>query len=241
LVKKYIEGETKEQRKKRKNSEKTQQTVPAETKKEIVYETLDFQPNKKIAFVLGNGVSRKPVNPFLLKNYGVIYGCNAIYREFSPDHLIAVDVKMIKEITDKGYHLSNTVWTNPNRFTREIDKINLFNPNLGWSSGPSALNLASTHGYEEIYILGFDYEGIGNKKDLVNNIYAGTFNYKQLNERATYYGNWTRQTNTCIKRYPNIRYIRVINDVNSFVPDSLIGLKNLTHITVENFKKKFVA
>jgi hypothetical protein len=162
-----------------------------------------------------------------------------LYREFIPDHLVAVDAKMIKEITATGYHLKNKVWTNPSRFTREIHGLNLFNPNLGWSSGPSALNLASEHEYSTIYILGFDYEGTGKKKELVNNVYAGTLNYKKTDDRATYFGNWTRQTSTCIKKYTKIKYIRVIENTNSFVPDVLVGIPNLTHITVESFIKRF--
>jgi hypothetical protein len=99
--------------------------------------------------------------------------------------------------------------------------------------------LASTHGYKTIYILGFDYEGIGLRKELVNNVYAGTENYKRENERATYFGNWARQTATCIKKHNTIKYIRVVEDQNSFVPETLSGLINLTHITVDLFKKRF--
>lgn len=235
MVKKIIEGETKEQRKTRKRLEKSNKREQNLIVEPVVPETTTTD----VAFVLGNGVSRKSINLLELKPYGKIYGCNALYREFIPDHLIAVDTKMIREITGKGYHLTNKVWTNPNRYTREIIGLNLFNPNLGWSSGPSALNLASEHESKTIYILGFDYEGVGNKKELVNNLYAGTFNYKNINDRATYFGNWTRQTSICIKKNPKIKYIRVIENASSFVPDVLVGLPNLTHITVENFKKRF--
>lgn len=191
------------------------------------------------AFIIGNGNSRSSINVEDLQTHGVIYGCNALYRTFSPDYLIAVDTKMIREITATGYHLTNSVWTNPNRYSREITGLNLFNPNLGWSSGPSALNLASTHGYDKIYILGFDYEGTGTNKDLVNNIYAGTNNYKKLNERATYYGNWTRQTVTCVKKYPNTKFIRIIETINSFIPDMLVNIPNLSHKTIDEFTKLF--
>jgi hypothetical protein len=241
LVKKIIPGETKEQRKSRKILEKDQKEKSYNNKKKIQENNIIevVENNHNIAFVLGNGVSRSSIPPNLLSKYGKIYGCNALYREYRPDYLIAVDTKMIKEITEAGYHRNNEVWTNPNRYTREIQGLNLFNPNLGWSSGPSALNLASQHRYHTIYILGFDYEGIGKKSELVNNIYAGTHNYKKLNERATYFGNWTRQTSTCIKKNSKVKYIRVVESANSFVPDVLIGLPNLTHVTLESFKKKF--
>ena len=69
----------------------------------------------KTAFVLGNGTSRQSVDLNQLKEHGTIYGCNALYREFNPDYLVAVDTKMIIEINKAGYQHSNEVWTNPNR------------------------------------------------------------------------------------------------------------------------------
>lgn len=192
-----------------------------------------------ISFVLGNGVSRKSINPEKLKQIGKVYGCNALYRSFTPDFLVAVDTKMIMEITDAGYHLTNQVWTNPNKFTKTFNNLNLFNPNRGWSSGPTALFLASKHGASEIYILGFDYIGLGYDNGTVNNMYAGTKNYKNINDRATYFGNWERQTMTCIKEYPKTKYIRLIEHEESFIPDKLQGLPNLKHITLQEFKNKW--
>jgi hypothetical protein len=50
------------------------------------------------SFVLGNGNSRLNIHPSQLQPFGKIYGCNALYREFEPDYLVAVDPKMIVEI-----------------------------------------------------------------------------------------------------------------------------------------------
>ena len=36
----------------------------------------------KVAFVLGNGTSRKNIDHTQLSNKGTIYGCNALYRDF---------------------------------------------------------------------------------------------------------------------------------------------------------------
>ena len=193
----------------------------------------------EISFVLGNGVSRQSINPDNLKAHGKVYGCNALYREHKPDFLVAVDTKMIMEITDAGYHKENVVWTNPNKLTKNYNVLNLFNPNRGWSSGPTALWLASKHGAKEIYILGFDYAGLGVNNGSVNNIYAGTKNYKSVHDRATYFGNWERQTMTCIKEFPRTKYFRVVEHKHSFIPDKLEGLANLTHISIEKLNKKF--
>ena len=188
--------------------------------------------------MLGNGVSRSGIDLTNLNRHGKIYGCNALYREFSPDHLIAVDAKMILEIVQSKYHLKNLVWTNPNGTTTKISNINLLNPHLGWSSGPTALHLSSTHGYSEIYILGFDYMGLGENNSVVNNLYAGTPNYKKNNERATYYGNWLRQTAQCINQNKNIKYYRIIENDN-FLPKELTQLQNLFHMEKEKFLELF--
>ena len=190
---------------------------------------------KKTAFVLGNGTSRKSVDLNQLKTHGTIYGCNALYREFEPDYLVAVDVKMILEINKARYQHKHQVWTNPNRAYDKMNGFNFFQPSKGWSSGPTALHLASTHDTEQIYILGFDYQGIDDK---INNIYADTPNYKKSRDRATFHGNWLKQTCITCQKFSQKRYIRVLGD-NAFIPKEFSNIDNLSHITLEEFKKSF--
>jgi hypothetical protein len=188
------------------------------------------------AFILGNGRSRLSVDPAALLQEGVVYGCNAQYREFEPHYLIAVDVKMVNEIIDSGYHKTHQVWTNPNKGLKSKANINLFNPHKGWSSGPTALWFACSQGHKEVFILGFDYQGINGK---FNNVYADTYNYKKSADAATYHGNWLSQTEKVIKEFRTIKFYRVIQP-GGFIPDRLgSGLTNLSHITVEEFGHKF--
>lgn len=194
------------------------------------------QHQSKPAFVLGNGKSRLNVNPASLLKLGTVYGCNAQYREYDPHVLIAVDVKMVNEIIDSGYHLTHEVWTNPNKGLKDKNRINLFSPHKGWSSGPTALWHACREGHQEIYIFGFDYQGIDGK---FNNVYADTFNYKKSSDSATYFGNWLNQTEKTIKEFKNVRFYRIIED-NAFIPDKLgPTLLNLKHITFTEFYKIF--
>lgn len=192
-----------------------------------------------VAFVIGNGTSRKTINIDKLKEFGKTYGCNAIYRDCDVDYLIAVDKDMVDEIVQAKFHLTGKVWSNENNHLTRYEKINYFNPSLGWSSGPTALHLASIHKPTEIYILGFDYAGVGENQSLVNNIYAGTPNYKKINERATYYGNWERQTFNIINSNQKIKYFRVIETQGSFTPELLKKLPNLLNITLDDFERKF--
>jgi hypothetical protein len=160
----------------------------------------------KRSFVFGNGRTRLNIDFDEVRPYGLIYACNAVYRDYRPDYLVAVDTKMILEINESGYQKNNSVWTNYNIQYKKFEKFNYFEPNLGWSSGSTALNLATSHGPDEVYIFGFDYSGLKGK---LNNVYANSINYKKSTDSATYNGNWLKQTETVIKTNPNVCYYRV--------------------------------
>jgi len=228
---------TKEQWKKLKLERKERKDLKRNLKDSSV-ETIDTEPKfQDIAFVIGNGTSRSSIDLPQLKENGKTYACNAVYRTFSPDYLVAVDVKMVLEINKAGYQHKNEVWTNPNRSYQRMQNLNYFSPSKGWSSGPTALWLAAQHGYKTIYILGFDYRGL-NDGTTFNNIYADTANYKKSTDGATFFGNWSRQTQSVIKSSSKINFVRVINK-DSYIPQEFSKFNNLEHITVEEFKKSF--
>ena len=186
------------------------------------------------AFVLGNGKSRLTLNLEGLRGRGTIIGCNALYREFEPDFLVAVDVKMVNEIISAGYQKTHQVWTNPNKGIISKSGVNFFAPHKGWSSGPTALWFACTQGHKNVYIFGFDYQGLDGK---FNNVYADTFNYKKSSDSATFFGNWLNQTEKTIKEYRTINFFRVA-ETGSFIPDKLRNLPNLQHISFRDFENK---
>lgn len=188
------------------------------------------------AFVLGNGTSRRSLNHNNLLDKGIVYACNAMYREFEPHYLIAVDVKMVNEIVASGWNKTHAVWTNPNKGISTKHHLNLFNPHKGWSSGPTALWFASEQGHKDVYIFGFDFQGLQGR---FNNVYADTYNYKKTSDTATFHGNWLTQTERTIKDFRHTQYYRVINP-GDFVPDQLgIQVKNIKHITYDEFNSRF--
>src|SRR6056300_1527599 len=152
-----------------------------------------------IAFVLGNGESRKGIDINDLKQKGTVFACNGVYRTHQPDWLVAVDPKMILEIAETDYVVHNKVYSNYNnqyqKHQKLLDHVTWSKPSLGWSSGPTALKLACDKGFKEIYILGFDYQGHSEKQNKAtrfrfNNVFKDTRNYKKSNDEATFYGNW---------------------------------------------------
>lgn len=196
----------------------------------------NHHPHKTTAFVLGNGKSRLSLNLDALRLHGAVYGCNALYRDFTPDYLVAVDAKMVIELNENRVQDKTSVWTNKNRKIENFTNINFFVPHRGWSSGPSALWLAAQHNYHQIYFLGFDYTGIMGKH---NNVYSDTLNYRKSTDNATYSGNWERQTAQVLKEFPGIKFTRVIPQ-GSYIPQSLITtLENFSHMNLDEFDKTF--
>ena len=198
------------------------------------------------AFVLGNGESRKGIKVADLQKHGKVYACNAIYRTENPDWLIAVDPKMLLEISETDYMIKNKVYSNfnsaqYNRNQRILDHVTWSRPSLGWSSGPTALRLALEHKFKTIYMLGFDYKGLpdakSNSRVKFNNVFKDTRNYKKGRDDATFFGNWMNQTKRCLNDYKDVDFTRVIPE-GWFKPKDL-EWNNLKHITIDNFIQKF--
>ena len=153
---------------------------------------------------------------------------------------------MILEIAETDYMIQNKVWSNfnaqYNKNKKILDHCNWFKPSLGWSSGPTALRMACEQGFKEIYILGFDYQGISdgaNKNRFkLNNIFGGTRNYKKINDEATFYGNWMNQTKRCLQDFQDVQFHRVVPK-GWFRPKDLAWKGNIDHPTIEEFLAKF--
>ena len=196
-----------------------------------------------IAFVLGNGESRRGIDIDDLKDRGTVFACNAVYRTHRPHFLVAVDPKMILEIAETDYMLHNKVWSNfnaqYNKNQKILDHVNWFKPSLGWSSGPTALRMACEHGFKEIYILGFDYQGHQDgKRFKLNNMFGDTRNYKKKNDEATFYGNWMNQTKRCLQDFKDVQFHRVIPK-GWFAPKDLDWNGKIDHVITEQFLAKF--
>lgn len=127
-----------------------------------------------IAFIIGNGPSRLQLDLNPLLSLGTVFGCNALYRDFTPHFLVAVDKNMQKEIVDSGYHENNKCifrvtrdsFNHPN--IQEF-QISITSPN---NSGVAAAYWALKRQHAEVYLIGFDLPALDTQ-----NIYAGTKNY----------------------------------------------------------------
>jgi len=183
-----------------------------------------------IAFVLGNGISRQNVDLSMLKQRGQIYGCNALFREFTPDVLVATDRPIAEHIQHKGYAKTNRFHTR-----RPIDGLGaraVPHEYFGYSSGPIAVSLAALDGHRRIYMLGFDMgPGPENK---INNLYAGTEFYKRVDAPPTFTGNWIKQITKITQDQRNIKFIRVVGPTTAKIAE-LEFLPNFSHLDLATF------
>ena len=183
-----------------------------------------------IAFVLGNGLSRQHLNLAHLKNCGSIYGCNGLYREFTPDVLVATDRPIAEAIQATGYALKNRFYTR--RPLPEKGALSLPDKYRGYSSGPNATALAAIDQHHHIYLLGFD---MGPTADnLFNNIYADTEFYKSSKHPPTFTGNWVKQIREICGDFSNIKFFRVCGATTARIND-LESIKNLEHLELATF------
>ena len=157
------------------------------------------------AIVLGNGVSRKPIDVDQLLKIVPVYGCNALYRTHTPTVLVATDRPISQQIQESGYARINRFYTR--RPIHDSGALVVPREYFGFSSGPIATALAAQDNHTRIYLLGFDMGPSETGK--FNNVYADTEFYKRTDNLPTFTGNWVRQLCTVAKDHPNCEFIRV--------------------------------
>lgn len=125
------------------------------------------------AFIIGNGKSRDGFDLESLRPYGTIYGCNALYRDFKPDYLVAIDKPIIDEITKSDFPKKRFIIP-PEEEQFEHPSFNPFS-RFRSNAGMNAMIEAIKHGKRELICLGFDF--IINTNLGVSNMYDGTNAY----------------------------------------------------------------
>jgi len=182
------------------------------------------------AFVLGNGTSRRglPLND--IQMHGPIYGCNALYRDFTPDVLVATDRPIALHIESTGYPLQNKFYTR--RPTPGQGAYAVPQQYFGFSSGPIAVGLAALDGHRRIYMVGFDMGPSENKT--FNNLYADTEFYKAANSSPTYTGNWVKQILTMCKDFDTVTFYRVVGSTTARIPE-FDKIKNIKSLSLDQF------
>ena len=183
-----------------------------------------------VAFVLGNGRSRLDVDPRSLERFGDVYGCNAIYREYTPKVLVSTDRPIAETIQNSGYSQTNVFYTR--RPLENLGARRIPQDWYGYSSGPAAAAIAANDKHTRVYLLGFDMGPLPG--DRFNNVYADTEFYKRSSARPTFAGNWVRQMTETARRFPGTEFVRVHGDFTTDIRD-FDTLKNWRRLLMPEF------
>jgi len=184
--------------------------------------------NMSDAFVIGNGISRIGIPLQKLHYKGKLYGCNALYREYTPDVLVSTDQPIAEHIQRSGYSKNNRFYTRKPIIGLGGEVV----PYYKYSSGPNAVAIAIQDNHHQIYLVGFDMSGTEDKK--FNNVYAGTEFYKPFDSIPTYPGNWENQLYEILEKNQNSNIIRVVGNT-SLVETKMDKLKNYSIIEMSKF------
>lgn len=183
-----------------------------------------------VAFVLGNGQSRRQLDLQALQKLGKIYGCNALYREFKPDVLIATDTPISEHIQRIEYALNHCFYTR--NLIAGLGALKIPEDYFPYSSGPAAVGIAADHGHEQIYLLGFDL-GPG-PNSTYNNVYADTEFYRPSTAHPVTAVNWIRQLQNIAKKFSNIHFTRVLGSTATYI-DQFDSIENINQINQADF------
>jgi len=182
------------------------------------------------AFVLGNGNSRLSVDLTKLSPLGSTYGCNWIFKEFTPDCLIATDRPIADRIQESGYAHKHRFHTR--KPIVDLGGKSLNNNYKGFSSGPNCAAMACIDGHSDIYLIGMD---LGTTNGMFNNVYADREFYKKILDPPTFAGNWVNQLVKLITEdYPNRQFYRVEGIESAFIKQ-FSKIDNLKLLSMDKF------
>lgn len=182
------------------------------------------------AIVFGNGESRAGIDLHQYRDF-ITVGCNAIHRDFTVDHLVCCDARMVREalenpstdhskiyVRDNWHHYFRKILKNKHiQLVPELPYRGELRPDqpVHWGSGPYAVLVAANLEVEEIWLLGFDLYGRNGK---VNNLYKGTKNYNAEGAAAVDHSYWQYQISKVFECYPNKKF-KILNRAHWLIPE----------------------
>ena len=226
----------------------TGEDIIVERKKEGThwYETVETVPNavtnnqiSNRAVVVGNSPTRLEFDLQNLKKFSGLlgadtlqtYGCNAVYRDFTPDFLVAHGNDIVKELAESEYIKDNIVYTNAIHLLEYPNKFYLIPYNPYADAGTTAAYIAAFDGHKKIYLLGFDEQDSENYNF---NVYAGTNGYDAVDAEILS-DTWVTNRVELFNLYDDIDFIWVTPRGRSTVPESHKYCLNFRQISHRDF------
>lgn len=173
----------------------------------------------KKAFIIGNGISRKPVDLNKLVGKGTIFGCNALYREFDKyDYLVSIDktFQTIIEANDDVFGKDERlIFPPPEECWEDAE----YSPNRRRSNaGMNAMLEAIRRDHDKLYCLGFDFLLKDNELS-EDNLFKNQLGYGP-ETHANHLDNKYRiaYLEWFMRKYSQTKFVFVLPDNQSFQP-----------------------
>ena len=194
------------------------------------------------AVIIGNGKTRLEFDIGILKHASGLlgantvqtYGCNALYRDFTPDFLVASGSgnAVVTEIANSQYPDNNIVYTNAINLLGYPNKFYLIPYDPYADTGTTAAYIAAFDGHKKIYLLGFDgHETAGHN----SNVYAGTNGYDPEWEVTIDSTKWIDNRKQLVDVYNDVDFVWVTPYGRNAVPEQLKWCSNYRQISFRDF------
>lgn len=187
-----------------------------------------------IAFVIGNGLTRKKIDPAFYEGKET-YGCNLAYRDIALKNLICCDRHIVLTAVSEGAANKCKVYTRQ-RWLNAMQLENVYalpdlpyqpvvkhDQPMNWGSGLYAALMACQSNNDILVFLGFDLWA--NTDNTNNNIYAGERGYGPKNGGPVDPSGWIYQFTKLFELYPNKQFV-FINKDKWRVPDQWAKYEN---------------
>lgn len=217
----------------------------------VWHDTTENVPNAVInsqisnqAVVIGNGPSRLELFDLKILSAhrgGLLgsrklqtYGCNALYRNYSPDFLVVTGNNMVNELAQSNYTRDHIVYTSSIHLLEHPGKFYLIPHDPYTDAGTTAAYIAAFDGHRRVYMIGFD----GQDTPGYNyNVYAGTTNYDSLNSTVSD-RKWIDDRATLFRTYSDTEFIRVTKKGQEIIPDEWKYCTNFRTINLNQFVRE---
>jgi hypothetical protein len=193
------------------------------------------------AVVIGNGPNRLTFDLNLLKKpQGLLgsktvqtYGCNALYRDFAPDFLVASGNNgIVPEIAASNFVNNNIVYTNNLHLLEYPSKFYLIPYDPYADAGTTAAYIAAFDGHKVIYLIGFD----GHRSDEINhNVYADTNGYDAKCDFEIDRNKWIQNLKQVFDVYNDIDFVWVTPFGRNLMHNVLKWCSNYRQISFRDF------
>jgi hypothetical protein len=194
------------------------------------------------AVIIGNGTSRLEFNMSAIFSHrgGLLgadklqtYGCNALYRDYTPDFLIVRNNNIVAEIakSKSKYTKNNVVYTSSIQLINYPGKFYSIPHDPYTDAGTTAAYIAAFDGHKKIFLIGFD------NQDTIGynyNVYAGTVGYNAVNSIISDQ-QWIIDRAKLATAYNDVDFVWVTNTGRTTMPLAWYKCDNFRQISFRQF------